>query len=95
MLDRLYYLGDVWIVILFSGTAVACFVLAPLIGKALGWTASDKDRVDAIIRAQATIISSAVLVLAFSLVQVHGNLRKTDDDRDGVIGRDDILDRRL
>jgi hypothetical protein len=79
MLDRLYHVGDFWIVVLFSGTAIACFVLSPLIGKALGWTAPDKDRVDAVIRAQATIISSAALVLAFSLVQVHGNLRKAEE----------------
>ena len=79
MLDRLYQIGDFWIVVLFSGTAVACFVLAPLIGKTLGWTAPDKDRVDAVIRAQSTIISSAALVLAFSLVQVHGNLRKAEE----------------
>src|SRR5687767_9164586 len=79
MLDRLYHIGDFWIVVLFSGTAVACFVLAPLVGKALGWTAPDKDRIDSVLRAQATIVSAAALVLAFSLVQVHGNLRKTEE----------------
>lgn len=79
MLDRLYEVGDLWIIVIFSGTAVGCFILAPIVGKSVGWTAPDKDRVDYVVRAQATIISFTALILAFSLVQVHSNLRKTEE----------------
>jgi Protein of unknown function (DUF4239) len=95
MLDRLYEIGDPWIIAMFSGVAVGCFVLAPIIGSKLGWTAPNKDRADYIVRAQATIISFTALILAFSLVQVHSNLRKTEELVDKEAAQLTLLNRQL
>lgn len=79
MYDKLYALGDAGIIALFGIVTVACFSVAPIIGKKLGWTVPNKDRADYITRAQSTLISFTALVLAFSLVQAQGNLRKTEE----------------
>jgi CDP-diglyceride synthetase len=79
MYDKLYALGDLGIFALFGGVAVACFILAPLIGRQFGWTVPNKDRDDYIIRAQSTVITFTALILAFSLVQAQANLRKTEE----------------
>lgn len=79
MYDRLYGLGDYGIIALFGVLTAACFIIAPYIGKKLGWTVPNKDRADYIIRAQSTLISFTALILAFSLVQTQGNLRKTEE----------------
>jgi hypothetical protein len=53
--------------------------LGPLLGRKLGWTVPSKDRADYITRAQGTIITVTGVVLAFSLVQVQSNLRRTEE----------------
>jgi hypothetical protein len=77
--DELYELGAIGLIALFGSVTAGCLVLAPYIGQKLGWTASNKDRADYVIRAQATLITITGIVLAFSLVQVQGNLRKTEE----------------
>jgi hypothetical protein len=79
MYDQLYNLGDFGIIALFGGVTIACFVIAPYLGRRLGWTVPNKDRADYIIRAQSTLISFTALILAFSLVQSQSNLRKTEE----------------
>jgi hypothetical protein len=95
MLERLYELGDLWIIVIFSGTVVASFVLAPIIGNSLGWTADSKDRIDYVVRAQATIISFTALILGFSLIQVHGNLRKAEEFVEREAAQITVLNRQL
>src|SRR5947209_15572609 len=95
MLEQLYNWGDFWIAVTFGGGAVLCFVIAPFIGHLLGWTAPNKDRADYVVRAQGTLISFTALILAFSLVQVQGNLRKTEEAVAKEAGQMDILDRQL
>ncbi len=79
MYDDLYGLGVVGLIALFGLVTVACLVSASHIGQKLGWTVPNKDSADYIIRAQATIITVTGIVLAFSLVQVQGNLRQTEE----------------
>jgi hypothetical protein len=95
MFDPLYDIGDLWIVLIFAGFAVVCFVLGPLVGQRLGWTAPSKDRADYVLRAEATLISVTVLILAFSLVQVHGNLRRTEELIAKEAAQIDLMDRQL
>ena len=64
---------------LFGAVTVACFGLAPYVGQKLGWTVPDKDRADYIIRAQATLIAVSGMILAFSLVQAQGNIRRVEE----------------
>lgn len=77
--DELYGLGEIGIITLFGVVTVACFVAAPYVGRKLRLTVPNKDRADYIIRAQSTLITVTALVLAFSLVQAQGNLRKTEE----------------
>ena len=79
MYDKLYALGNIGIIALFAGVTAVLFLIAPLIGRKLGWTVPNKDRADYIIRAQSTLITFTALILAFSLVQAQGNLRKTEE----------------
>lgn len=79
MYDELYELGAIGLIALFGSVTAGCLVFAPYIGQKLGWTAPNKDRADSVIRAQATMITIIGLVLAFSLVQVQSNLRKTEE----------------
>jgi hypothetical protein len=66
-----------------------------MVGSRCGWTAPTKDRADYIVRAQSTIISFTALILAFSLVQVQGNLRQTQELVDKEAGYLNMLDRQL
>ena len=78
--DVLYGLGGVAVVAtLFGVVTVVCFGLAPYLGQKLGWTVPEKDRADYIIRAQATLIAVTGTVLAFSLVQAQGNIRRAEE----------------
>jgi hypothetical protein len=78
--EVLHGLGDVALIALvFGAVAIACFGLAPYLGRKLGWTVPDKDRADYIIRAQATLMAVTGMVLAFSLVQAQGSIRRTEE----------------
>jgi hypothetical protein len=77
--DDLYSLGEIGVIALFGAVTAACFVAAPYMGRKLGWTVPNKDRADYIIRAQATLITVTGMVLAFSLVQAQGSLRRTEE----------------
>ena len=79
MYDELYGLGVIGLIALVGSVTAACLIAAPYIGRKLGWTVPNRDRADYIIRAQATIIAVTGMLLAFSLVQVQGNLRHTDE----------------
>ncbi len=79
MLDWLRNLNEFWVAVLFGGSVVICFLLAPRIGSRLGLTVPNKDRGDYVARAQTTIISFTALILAFSLVQAQNNLRRTEE----------------
>jgi len=76
---EIYALGEVGVIILFGVVTAACLVAAPYVGRKLGLTVPNKDRADYIIRAQSTLITVTALLLAFSLVQAQGNLRKTEE----------------
>jgi hypothetical protein len=78
--DLLYGLSEVGLIaLLFGAMAIACFGFAPYIGQKLGWTVPNNDRADYIIRAQATLIAVTGMVLAFSLVQAQGNIRRAEE----------------
>ena len=79
MYAEIYALGEVGVIILFGVVTAACLVAAPYVGRKLGLTVPNKDRADYIIRAQSTLITVTALLLAFSLVQAQGNLRKTEE----------------
>jgi len=93
-LNWLYGLSDVGIAALFGGVAVFAFVVTPLIGRLLGWTAT-KDGADYIVRAQGTLINFTALILAFSLVQAMANFRKAEELVAKEAGDINFLDRQL
>jgi len=95
MINRLYELGDFWVFVIFGSIAVLCFMIAPSIGALLRWTAPTKERADYVLRAQVTVISFTAIILAFSLVQVQTNLRKTEELVAKEAGQIDFLDRQL
>ncbi len=95
MLDRLYDLSDFWVLLIFAGFALVAFTLAPIVGHRLGWSAPDKDRADYVMRGLTTITSLAAVILAFSLVQVNGNLRRTEELVAKEASQIDLMDRLL
>jgi hypothetical protein len=95
MIDWLYEIGDFWVFVIFGLVSVVCFMVAPYIGTRLHLTAPSKDRADYVIRAQATVISFTAIILAFSLVQVQGNLRRAEEIVAKEAGQLDFLDRQL
>src|SRR5262245_60338896 len=68
---------------------------APWVGTRLRLTAPTKARPDFVIRAQATVMSFIAVILAFSLVQVQGNLRKVEELVAKEAGQLDLMDRQL
>jgi len=106
MRDWLYNVGDFWIYALFGGSAVVCFLLAPIIGNRLGLTVPNKDRgqeTDAshlgpfwhVAAAQEALVTLTAVVLAFSLVEVQDNLRKTEELVAKEAGQLNSMDRQL
>src|SRR5258708_16037697 len=95
MINRLYEISDLWVFVLFGTVAAFCFMVAPWVGALLHWTAPTKERADYVVRGQTTVISFTALILAFSLVQVQANLRKTEELVAKEAGQIDFLDRQL
>ena len=95
MLDRLYDFSDLWTFVFFGGGAVLCYAFAHLIARLPGRTARDKDAVDFVVRAQASLFTATVLILGFSMLQVLDNYKKTQE----VVARQavqlDMLDRQM
>ena len=95
MLDRLYDFSDLWTFVFFGGGAVLCYAFAHLIARLPGRTTRDKDAVDFVVRAQASLFTATVLILGFSMLQVLDNYKKTQE----VVARQavqlDMLDRQM
>lgn len=91
MLDRLYDLSDISITVIFAGVSGACFIAAPLIGGRLGWTVADRE-LDYLGRAQMTISALMAVLLSFSLIQVNGNFRRTQEAIDREAGQIELID---
>jgi len=74
----LYNLDEFSVAAVFAGVMLVLSLVAPFVGKRLGWNADTKEKADFVGRAQSTVLSFGALALSFSLVQVQGNFRQTE-----------------
>ena len=84
MLDLLHTLPDIVILPLVVAVIVAIAMLAPLFGRRVLRIPLSADRDDVVFDAYKAIMAMVGVVLAFSLVQVNGNLRSAET----LIGRE-------
>ncbi len=78
MIEYLYSFSALGVAVLFTGVMLGFSLAAPFVGRWLGFNASSKEKADIIGRSQSSVLSFCALTLAFSLVQVQGNFRQTE-----------------
>ena len=79
MIHVLYALPDVAILLLVVGLVVGAAAIAPVVGRRIFRLSASETRDEAAFDAYKAILAMVGFVLAFSLVQVDGNLRGVEE----------------
>jgi len=78
MIEYLYSLNALGVALLFGGVMLVLSMRAPFTGRRLALNAATKEKADFVGRAQSSVLSFCALILVFSLIQVQGNFRQTE-----------------
>lgn len=95
MVHWLYYLSDIQVVLLFASFIVTAVVLVPRQLRRMARMKPDNDAADCTVRASATLITTCIFVLGFSLLQTQSAFNKVDQQVTSEASSINQLDRLL